>query len=265
VPFEGPWAAVLALVLVQEPPAPSALRPDLDPRLEVVCRKAMAKHPGERFATMGELAQALQMWPSRTGQSANLVLPSVHPDDDALTVHEPGAGRRAAPRVFRARKRWAFAAAVVGLSLLAAWLVAIWPRPVPDRDGAPAAGPVVFDESAPVAPPTAPTPLQEGLDALARQDYDQAIACLNRALAQDPQTVAASKAGGQVYFHRKDYEQAVADYTKALQRDDHDAGAHVERGQAYLGQHDYRRALADGERARQLDPQLALAHRVCGD
>jgi hypothetical protein len=59
VPFEGPWGAALALVLVQEPPRPSSLRPDVDPRLEKVCLKAIAKQPADRFASMAEFAHAL--------------------------------------------------------------------------------------------------------------------------------------------------------------------------------------------------------------
>ncbi len=58
-PFEGPVYAVLALVLTQEPPPPSQLRPGLDPQLEAVCKKAMAKKPEDRYATMAEFAEAL--------------------------------------------------------------------------------------------------------------------------------------------------------------------------------------------------------------
>jgi serine/threonine protein kinase len=59
VPFEGPWGAVLAVVLVKEPPRPRALRPDLDPRLESICLKATAKRAADRFVSMAELANVL--------------------------------------------------------------------------------------------------------------------------------------------------------------------------------------------------------------
>jgi predicted Ser/Thr protein kinase len=58
-PFEGPPLSVLAQVLTQPPAPPSAHRPDLDPRLESICLRAMAKEPSGRYATMGELAAAL--------------------------------------------------------------------------------------------------------------------------------------------------------------------------------------------------------------
>jgi serine/threonine protein kinase len=58
-PFEGPISLVLGLIRVAEPQPPSVHRPDLDPQLEAICRKAMAKNVGDRYATMDELATAL--------------------------------------------------------------------------------------------------------------------------------------------------------------------------------------------------------------
>src|SRR5262249_42790444 len=59
-PFRGPgmWQlqdGVLHATLVP----PSAFRPDLDPRLEAVCVKCLAREPAERFAAMKEVAAAL--------------------------------------------------------------------------------------------------------------------------------------------------------------------------------------------------------------
>jgi serine/threonine protein kinase len=59
VPFEGPEAFVLGQILFVEPPPPSTYRSDLDPRLEAICLKAIAKTLDRRYATMGELAMAL--------------------------------------------------------------------------------------------------------------------------------------------------------------------------------------------------------------
>ncbi len=59
LPFEGPIGVVFAQVLTKEPEAPSSLRPGLDPRLEAVCLKAMAKKPADRFASMKDFATAL--------------------------------------------------------------------------------------------------------------------------------------------------------------------------------------------------------------
>jgi serine/threonine protein kinase len=59
VPFEGQEAFVLGQILFVEPPPPSTYRTDLDPRLESICLKAIAKSLDKRYATMGELAMAV--------------------------------------------------------------------------------------------------------------------------------------------------------------------------------------------------------------
>jgi hypothetical protein len=62
VPFEGDLLAVLGRLLTEEAPPPSLHRPELDPRLAAICRKALAREPGERFPTMAALAAALGDW-----------------------------------------------------------------------------------------------------------------------------------------------------------------------------------------------------------
>lgn len=59
VPFAGELHAVYGQILYAEPPALSLLRPGLDPRLDSVCRKALAKSPADRYGSMAEFAAAL--------------------------------------------------------------------------------------------------------------------------------------------------------------------------------------------------------------
>lgn len=59
-PFRGPAQAVLSRTGQEEPPPPSTHRPDLDPRCDAICMKAIARAPEERFATADELAAALE-------------------------------------------------------------------------------------------------------------------------------------------------------------------------------------------------------------
>src|SRR5262249_20323949 len=49
VPFAGPTLDVLAQHVRDEPPPPTTLRADLDPAIEAVCLKALAKEPSQRF------------------------------------------------------------------------------------------------------------------------------------------------------------------------------------------------------------------------
>ncbi len=59
LPFEGSVLNILGKILTEEPPPPSRHRPDLDPALEAICLKAMAKKVEDRYASMAELAAAL--------------------------------------------------------------------------------------------------------------------------------------------------------------------------------------------------------------
>lgn len=58
-PFQGTGIGVIGQVLTEEPPPPSTLRPELDPALEAICLRAMAKVPDDRFASMEEFAEKL--------------------------------------------------------------------------------------------------------------------------------------------------------------------------------------------------------------
>jgi formylglycine-generating enzyme required for sulfatase activity/serine/threonine protein kinase len=58
-PFSGQGLAVAGQILSAAPLPPSTHRSDLDPTLETICLKAMAKPVGDRYASMAELAAAL--------------------------------------------------------------------------------------------------------------------------------------------------------------------------------------------------------------
>src|SRR5262249_9800668 len=59
LPFTGSVGGILVGGARDEPAPPSAHRPDLDPELEAICLRAMAKKAEGRYADMGELAAAL--------------------------------------------------------------------------------------------------------------------------------------------------------------------------------------------------------------
>jgi serine/threonine protein kinase len=58
-PFTGDLMAVLSKVLLDEPPPLSQLRPDVPPKLEAICQKAMAKKVQDRYSSMTALAAVL--------------------------------------------------------------------------------------------------------------------------------------------------------------------------------------------------------------
>ena len=60
LPFDGPDAVSVALMQVQDAPIPPReINPDIDPALEAIILKALAKNPTDRFATAKEMRVAL--------------------------------------------------------------------------------------------------------------------------------------------------------------------------------------------------------------
>jgi predicted Ser/Thr protein kinase len=105
LPFEGSVAEVLIRVVAQPPEPLSKYRPDVDPRLEAVCLKALSKEVAGRYASMRDLGAALGEYLLRSQ-------PPV-----AVPVTQAGGAR--APR----KGRWLFLGgsglAVIALALLA--------------------------------------------------------------------------------------------------------------------------------------------------
>jgi serine/threonine protein kinase len=83
VPFRGDLHAVYGQILHAEPPVPSAFRPGLDPQLDAVCRKALAKSVPERYPGMAEFAEALAALPP---QDRTAPLPAAQSSAIASTV-----------------------------------------------------------------------------------------------------------------------------------------------------------------------------------
>jgi hypothetical protein len=67
LPFVGSFGAVMADILTRPPRPPSSLRPDVEPQLEAICLKALAKAPGDRYAGMADFAAALEEYLSTPG------------------------------------------------------------------------------------------------------------------------------------------------------------------------------------------------------
>lgn len=61
-PFEGTITEVIGQILHVEPPPPSQFRKEIDPHLESICLKAIAKRPDDRFASMKDFATALSQY-----------------------------------------------------------------------------------------------------------------------------------------------------------------------------------------------------------
>ncbi|WP_182865310.1 family 16 glycoside hydrolase [Rhodopirellula sp. JC639] len=56
LPFRGPIAKVVYGVVHETPATPSSIRPEIDPQLESICTKMMAKHTSDRYRSMDAVA-----------------------------------------------------------------------------------------------------------------------------------------------------------------------------------------------------------------
>jgi predicted Ser/Thr protein kinase len=102
LPFEGTLLALFGQILHTDPEPPSKVRPGLDPRIEALCLKAMAKKLEDRFPSAEVLAQSLvallepadrAIVPLAGGQ-ARPAIPTMQAEPDLLEtrVECPGCG-----------------------------------------------------------------------------------------------------------------------------------------------------------------------------
>jgi serine/threonine protein kinase/DNA-binding beta-propeller fold protein YncE len=59
-PFEGEIAELVTKIACKPPPSPRTICPDVEPRLEAIILKSLAKKPEERFQSAGEMAAELK-------------------------------------------------------------------------------------------------------------------------------------------------------------------------------------------------------------
>jgi tetratricopeptide (TPR) repeat protein len=104
--------------------------------------------------------------------------------------------------------------------------------------------------------------LAQGRAAARHRDYDQAIADLTQAIAQDPSDKSAYEARGLCYLRQKEkkYDLARADFDAIIRLDPRNGRAFSLRGLTYLRQYQYAQASADFEQSIALNPDDAQAY-----
>lgn len=83
-PFDGPIGTLMARILTETPTPPSQLRPELDPALDAICLRALAKRPQNRYPSMREFAADLEAW--QAGTPVNLATATHRPDDEPIVA-----------------------------------------------------------------------------------------------------------------------------------------------------------------------------------
>jgi serine/threonine protein kinase/regulator of sirC expression with transglutaminase-like and TPR domain len=102
--------------------------------------------------------------------------------------------------------------------------------------------------------------IQQGLALNEKQNYQQAIAAFNRAIAMDANNSEAFYDRALTYSRLGKDQEALADVTQAIQLDPNHARAHLLRGNLRFQLGDDRGALDDYNRAIFLDPKQATAY-----
>lgn len=68
-PFQGATASILSQIMTKDPRPVRNIQPDIDSRLDQICRKMMARSTEQRYNTMQEVSQVLSTW-QKTNLSA---------------------------------------------------------------------------------------------------------------------------------------------------------------------------------------------------
>lgn len=84
-PFEGTVTEVIGQILHVESPQPSQFCADVDPRLQAICMRAIAKKASDRYTSMKELAIALAEYARTTPSEQRPSAPAVETGKDVAT------------------------------------------------------------------------------------------------------------------------------------------------------------------------------------
>lgn len=133
IPFKGSIAAVMGQIVTQAPRRPATIRPGIDPRLEAICLKMMAKKVSDRFSSMLDVVAALSNYKT-AGQAdfAGGSLEFTHQGRNATAWQDSGRGVSApavdahgARIVLRPWMVWTAVVVVVAGFGVTWWLVAL--------------------------------------------------------------------------------------------------------------------------------------------
>jgi eukaryotic-like serine/threonine-protein kinase len=124
-PWTGPTAqAIAAKRLTEPPPSVRASRPSVPAHIDEAIRKSLAPVAADRFASMGELVQALQATPTRTTPLATAAQPLRASDPASDRPSDPAPPRSSGPAPRRRLPITALAlllGLLIGAGALFAW------------------------------------------------------------------------------------------------------------------------------------------------
>ncbi len=102
-------------------------------------------------------------------------------------------------------------------------------------------------------------PMQQGVAAFRKGDYETAIAAFNVAIERNPRLVPAYNFRGNSYRMMNKFDLALADFNKAVQLAPAEAGGYYHRGLVYLARKEYQQAIEDFSATVKRNPTYAPA------
>jgi tetratricopeptide (TPR) repeat protein len=270
VPYDADTPLAIVLKHLNEPlPLPRQITADVPPTVERVVLKALAKSPGDRYQSAGELADALD---AAVEQIASAVEVPTRPLEPAVEAAAPAPVVAPVPRPRRVS--WALIG-VAGLIVVA--LIAVALLVLPNLGGEPE--PTTPATAAVAATPTSAgakeamsslTPATSSADAVAHfeagvaafdeWELEDAIDEFSQAIESDPNFAQAFFRRGVVYREKGQLEAAEADLGQAIDLQPDLAEAYYERGYLYLDLARGEEAMRDFTAAIELQPDYAKAY-----
>ena len=102
--------------------------------------------------------------------------------------------------------------------------------------------------------------LKRGFTYYDKDNLDQAMADLGKAINADPELAEAYLYRGLTYIKKNEPDKAIADYDKAIELNPKNEEAYYIRGVAYAGRKDIDRAFDDYNKAIELNPEYVQAY-----
>lgn len=241
-------------------PLPTSLNPNLDPAIERLLLKALAKDPADRFKTADELLQALETTLGEQAKPAPAPPPPAGKKNNLVWV-------------------WVAAAALVVLILASLLVIGLVRRASRNLAG-PAAPVQVAAAEETKAPPATPGPSaadalpkppqpgapanaqaselsRQAVEAMQQQQWNEAIGLYEKAIAADPHYLPAYLGLAQAQRQQGDAAGSLQTLETAVRNNPDSAEAQTRLGEAYLVAKRADAALEAFNEAAQLAPESA--------
>jgi tetratricopeptide (TPR) repeat protein len=92
---------------------------------------------------------------------------------------------------------------------------------------------------------------------MAKGDYDQAIACFDKAIRIEPRFAEAYCNRGTAYYEKGHFDAAISDFSRAIEIEPEFAQAYYNRAVAYYDKFEYDKAAQDVQKAQSLGCQVS--------